>query len=152
VWLAGRGWRVYAIDFSSVALAKGRELEYRNPPEVAIDWVAGDVAEFVAPEPVDLVLICYLQVPAGIRRTTVRNAAESLAPGGTLFMVGHDSRNLTDGTGGPQDPSVLFTAADVVNDLSGLGLTFEQAGEVLRPVAGADRPAIDALVRAVRAT
>ena len=152
VWLAGRGWRVYAVDFSTVALAKGRELERRDPPRIAVSWRAADVTEYVPPEPVDLALICYLQVPAAARRSTVRNAAASLAPGGTLFMVGHDSRNLTDGTGGPQDPAVLFTAADVAEDLDGLGLTIERAGEVYRPVAGAERPAIDALFRATRGT
>jgi SAM-dependent methyltransferase len=152
VWLAGRGWRVYAVDFSAVALEKGRELERRNPPRVAISWFVGDVTEFVSPEPVDLALICYLQVPATARRTTVRNAAESLAPGGTLLMIGHDSRNLTDGAGGPQDPAVLFTAGEVAEDLSGIEMTIQQAGEVLRPVPGADRPAIDALFRATRAT
>ena len=152
VWLAGRGWRVYAVDFSTVALDKGRELERRNPSPTAISWFAGDVTEFVPPEPVDLVLICYLQLTAAARRTTVRNAAESLAPGGTLLMIGHDSRNRTDGTGGPPDPSVLFTAGDIADDLTGIGITIQQAGEVFRPVAGADRPAIDALFRATRAT
>lgn len=151
-WLAARGWRVYAVDFSVVALEKGRELERRNPPHIAIGWIEGDVTRYVPPEPVDLALICYLQLPAVARRAAVRNAAESLAPGGTLLVIGHDSRNFVDGTGGPQDPSVLFTAADVAGDLAGLGLTIEQAGEALRPVAGADRPAIDALLRAVRAT
>ena len=152
VWLAGRGWRVYAVDFSSVAIEKGRELERRQPPAIAIDWLAADVTEFAPPEPVDLALICYLQVSAAARRTAVRAAAESLAPGGTLLVIGHDSRNLTAGTGGPQEPAVLFTAADVLDDLAGLELRVEQAGEVLRPVAGAERPAIDALVRVVRAS
>jgi SAM-dependent methyltransferase len=152
VWLAARGWRVYAVDFSGVALAKGRELEQRNPPDIAIEWIAADVSEFDPPQPVDLALICYLQVPAPVRRATVQKAAGSLAPGGTLVMIGHDSRNLRDGTGGPQDPAVLFTAADVVDDLAGSGLSIERAAEVLRPVPGADRPAIDALVRAVRGT
>jgi hypothetical protein len=65
-------------------------------------------------------------------------------------MIGHDSRNLTDGTGGPQDPAVLFTAGDIADDLTGIGLTIGQAGEVFRPVAGAERPAIDALFRATK--
>ena len=151
VWLAGRGWRVYAVDFSTVALEKGRELERLQQPPIAIGWLVGDVTEFVPPEPVDLALICYLQLPAAARRSAVRTAAESLAPGGTLLVIGHDSRNLTDGTGGPQDPSVLFTAADVADDIAGLGLRVDQAGEVVRPVVGAERPAIDAMLRAVRA-
>jgi SAM-dependent methyltransferase len=153
VWMAQRcGWRVYAVDFSAVAVEKGRELERRNPPDVGIEWFLGDVTEYVPPEPVDLALICYLQLPAAARRTTVRHAAESLAPGGTLLMIGHDSRNLTDGTGGPQDPAVLFTAGDIADDLSGIDMRTVQAGEVFRPVAGAERPAIDALFRATKGT
>ena len=153
VWLASRcGWRVYAVDFSPVALEKGRELERRNPPDVPITWLTSDVTEYLPPEPVDLVLICYLQLPATARRAAVRNAAESLAPGGTLLMIGHDSRNLIEGTGGPQDPSVLFTAGDIADDLSGIEMTIVRAGEVLRPVEGAERPAIDALFRATRGT
>jgi SAM-dependent methyltransferase len=150
VWLAGRGWRVYAVDFSRVGLAKGAELERRVLGRQEITWLASDATTFVAPEPVDLALICYLQVPAAARRAAVRAAVASLAPGGTLLMIGHDTRNLRDGTGGPQDASVLFTAADVAADLDGAGVRIITAGEVLRPVAGADRPAIDALLRAVR--
>jgi len=36
-------------------------------------------------------------------------AASALAPGATLLVVGHDSTNLTEGIGGPQDPAVLFS-------------------------------------------
>jgi SAM-dependent methyltransferase len=152
VWLAGRGWRVYAVDFSSVALEKGRELERRQPVHPPIGWLAADVTEFSAPEPVDLALLCYLQVDPAARRSVVRAAAEALAPGGTLLVIAHDSRNLADGTGGPQDPAVLYTAADVTADLAGCGLRIDRAGEVLRPVTGAERPAIDALLRATRET
>jgi hypothetical protein len=89
-------------------------------------------------------------VPAEQRRAALRCAAESLATGGALLVIGHDSRNLTDGTGGPQDPAVLFTAADVEADLADTGVTVVHGGEALRPVQGAERPAIDALVRATR--
>jgi SAM-dependent methyltransferase len=152
VWLAARGWSVHAVDFSRVGLEKGAELERRTLDEPCIDWVEADATTYTPPEPVDLALICYLQVGADARRAAVRRAAESLAPGGTLFVVGHDSRNLRDGTGGPQDASVLFTAGDIEADVDGLGLRVEKALEVLRPVSGAERPAIDALFRAVRAT
>jgi SAM-dependent methyltransferase len=148
LWLAGRGWRVYAVDFSSVAVTKGAELERRMRGENVVSWVTADVTTYEPPEPLDLALICYLQLPAAERREAVRAAAAYLAPGGTLFVVGHDSRNLADGTGGPQDPAVLFTADDVVADLADTGLRVETAGEVFRTVQGVDRPAIDALLRA----
>ena len=84
--------------------------------------------------------------PRPQRRAAVRAAAAALAPGGTLLVIGHDSRNLTDGTGGPQDPAVLFTAADIAADLAGSGLRDREgrrgvaAGRGRRP-AGDRRPA-----------
>jgi SAM-dependent methyltransferase len=145
LWLATQGWRVTAIDFSPVAIEKARALDVRG----LVDWVVGDVTSYRA-EPADLVLVCYLQLPAAERRAVLRSAADALAPGGMLLVVAHDSRNLTDGTGGPQEPRVLYTAHDAVGDLDGTGLAIERAGEVLREVPGADRPAIDALLRARR--
>jgi hypothetical protein len=81
----------------------------------------------------------------------LRHAVESLAPGGLLLVVGHDTTNLSDGVGGPQEASVLFTPEDIVADLATSGTTVrvEKAERVLRPVQGEPRPAIDALVRAI---
>lgn len=147
LWLARRGWRVIAVDFSIVALDKGRAAE---PQDAGIEWVHADATTYAPAAPVDLALLCYLQVVPGTRRASVRNAAASLAPGGTLLVIAHDSRNLTEGTGGPQDPDVLYTAADVAGDLAGTDLVVERVEEALRPVEGAARPAIDALLGARR--
>jgi SAM-dependent methyltransferase len=143
VWLASRGWTVTAVDFSSVAIEKGRALA----PEV--EWVCADVLDYAPSAPVDLALLCYLQLSAEQRRRAVRRAAQALRPGGTLFVVGHHSRNLHEGTGGPQAASVLFTAADIADD-AGPTIEVMRADSVLRPVEGADRPAIDALFVGVR--
>ena len=150
IWLARQSWRVTAVDFSAVAIGKGRQLEEHELAKPSIAWVVADATTFTAAETVDLALLCYLQLPAGERRAAVRHAAKALAPGGVLLVIAHDSRNLTDGAGGPQDPAVLYTATDVAGDLAGLDLTVEKAQEVLRPVEGAERPAIDALLRASR--
>jgi SAM-dependent methyltransferase len=152
IWLSGRGWRVTGVEFSPVALRKAAEAERHAAGDGHVEWVEADATSYVAPTPVDLVIICYLQLPEEQRRAAVQCAARSVAAGGTLLVVGHDSRNLIDGNGGPQDPAVLFTAADIEADLAGTGVTVGKGGEVLRPVAGAERPAIDALVRAIRAT
>ncbi len=79
-------------------------------------------------------------------------AGRALAPGGALLVVAHDSTNLSDGTGGPPDPGVLYTPADVLADLdaAGVNVTVERAETVERTVAGAERPALDCLVRARR--
>jgi SAM-dependent methyltransferase len=148
LWLAARGWQVTAVDFSSVAIEKARTLQAGTG--ATVDWVCADVLAYRSPDEVDLALLCYLQLPADPRRAVVRAAAEALAPGGVLLVIGHDTENLQHGWGGPQDPAVLFTAADVAADLEGTGLHVERADAVRRPVPDADRPAIDALLRATR--
>ena len=149
IWLAQRGWQVTALDFSEVGLDKARALA-DHAGVTTIDWRCADATTYHHDGEVDLVLISYLHLPAAERRVVVRNAAAALAIGGTLLMIGHESANITQGAGGPQDPAVLFTAADVAGDLAGTGLLIDRADAVLRPFEGAPRPAIDALVRAHR--
>lgn len=149
IWLAERGWTVTAVDFSAVALDKARQLAARRGVEV--DWRHDDVA---APGPpwgaFDLVLVVYLQLPAPARDRALHRAAASLAPGGTIVVVGHHAANLTEGHGGPQDPAVLYGPDEVTAALA--GLTVVRADRVEREVATEDGPrtAIDVLVRARR--
>jgi SAM-dependent methyltransferase len=149
VWLAERGWRVTAIDFSDVALAKAARLAERRGVEV--EWIVGDVlAHELGRQAFDLVAVLYLQLPHAELARVLRSAAAALAPGGTLVVIGHDTTNLTDGYGGPRDPSVLFTPDDVVSELGGLEV--ERAEAVRRAVAleAGEATAIDAFVRARR--
>lgn len=160
VWLAERGWDVTAVDFSQVGLDKGRAIQARHERgrDLRIEWVCADVLEYDAgPGGYDLALLAYLQLPAEQRRAAVRRAFLSLRDGGTLFVVAHDSTNLTDGTGGPQYPEVLYTAEDVLADLDGERFEVVRAERVAREVARpqdapdqAPRTAYDALVRVVR--
>jgi len=147
-WLAGRGWRVTGVDWSAAGVAKGR----RTAPEV--DWRVGDVLTCPLPDALDLVVVAYFQVPAPERRTALRRSASALAPEGRLVVVAHDSTNLTEGTGGPQDPTRLYTAQDVLDDVAdvpGVGWEVLRAERVERVVPAADGhgaagTALDALV------
>lgn len=155
LWLAARGWRVTAIDFSEVAVERGRRLA--EQAGVRVSWRAEDVLTADLPA-CDLVVLAYLQLPEEERRRAVRRAWDSLRAGGTFFLVAHDSTNLTEGTGGPQDPAVLFTAADVLADIGDAGaVEVVRAERVARVVTAeddhggtAERVAWDALVHLVR--
>ncbi len=149
IWLAELGWQVTALDFSEVAIARARERTARAA--VHVDFECADLLDF-EPEPAayDLVIVLYLQLPTDERRLVLARAARAVAEGGTFLLIGHDLTNLTEGVGGPSDPRVLYTPDDIVSELPELDI--EKAGRVLRGVEGADRPAIDALVRAVRRT
>jgi SAM-dependent methyltransferase len=149
IWLAGLGWEVTAVDFSEVAVARARERAARDGVEV--DFLCADLLDFEPrAEAYDLVVVLYLQLPADERRLVLARAKSALAASGTFLLVGHDLLNLTEGAGGPSEPAVLYTTDDIVSDLAGLEI--EKAERVLRDVADADRPAIDALVRARRAS
>jgi SAM-dependent methyltransferase len=152
VWLAEHGWRVTAVDFSSVGLEKGRKLAgVRGIDGARIEWIVADLCDY-EPDPgaFDLVLIAYFQVGADLRGAVLARAAAALAPGGTLLVVGHDLTNLTEGVGGPQYPEVLYTPEGITAELAGLRVL--RAGRVHRTVErdGVAGTAIDTLVRAVR--
>jgi SAM-dependent methyltransferase len=147
VWLAGQGWSVVAADFADVALEQARALAAERGVEV--DWVEADLREWKPPPGAfDLVVVLYLQLPPEELGPIIRQAADALAEGGTMLVVGHHSDNLTSGVGGPKEPRVLYTPEDVAVELDGLEV--EKAEAVLRPVEG-EGDAIDTLVRARRA-
>jgi SAM-dependent methyltransferase len=152
VWLAERGWRVTAVDFSRVGLEKGRKLAAaRGIDQARIGWIVADLCDYEPEQGAfDLVLIAYFQVGAELRATVLRRATAALAPGGTLLVVGHDLTNLTEGVGGPQYPDVLYTPEDITAELSGLRVI--RAERVRRTVErdGVSGTAIDTLVRAIR--
>jgi SAM-dependent methyltransferase len=144
-WLAEKGWQVTAMDFSPVAIEKARKLHD------AVDWQVGDALTAELPGHLDLVVIAYLQIVQEERTTVLRRAFERLRTGGRLLVVAHDSTNLTEGTGGPQDPAVLFTAQDVTADLADTRFDVVHAERVARTVAtkdehGSEGTAWDALV------
>ena len=122
VWLAERGWRVTAVDFSRVGLDKGRKLAAaRGVDEARIRWIVADLGDYDPDQgSFDLVLVAYLQVDAELRAAVLARAAAALAPGGTLLVVGHDLTNLTEGVGGPQYPEVLYTPESITAEVSGL--------------------------------
>lgn len=147
IWLAGLGWDVVGVDFSDVAIAKGRERAERDGVE--IELVVGDLLEYEpAPSAFDLVLLLYFHLPPDELRVVLTRAAAALAPGGTLLVIGHDRTNIEHGVGGPSDPTIQYTPDEIAAELPELEI--EKAERVYRDVAGEDRDAIDALVRARR--
>lgn len=86
IWLASRGWRVTAMDFSAVAVDRERKIAERHG--IHVDWVVADVLDYVPPAPLDLVMILYLHIHRDEFAGILRQAAAAVAPGGTLFILG----------------------------------------------------------------
>lgn len=147
VWLAEHGWRVTAVDFSAVAVDRGRALA--TTAGVEVEWRLADLLEWTpAAEAFDLVALLFIHLPPDERHLVYARAAAAVRRGGTLLVVGHDRSNLTDGVGGPRDPDVLLSPDEIVHDLPA-GFVVGRAGTVRR-VASTEPAPLDAVVRAVR--
>ncbi|MEI9937135.1 MAG: class I SAM-dependent methyltransferase [Pseudomonadota bacterium] len=149
LWLAAHGWRVTAVDFSAAALAHGQSMAEAAGADIAerIDWIESDLATWAANSgQYDLVVCLYVHV-AGSVEEMLRRMAKGVAPGGTLFLVGHrpiDPRTGAD-TAAASQVQISVEAAIAALDSSVWELVV--AEERPRAVVGTG---VDAVIRARR--
>ncbi|WP_219816391.1 bifunctional 2-polyprenyl-6-hydroxyphenol methylase/3-demethylubiquinol 3-O-methyltransferase UbiG [Arthrobacter sp. 4R501] len=149
VWLAGRGWRVQAMDFSSEALAIGRERAFAEGVTGLITWSVADVtAHTPDPGSLDLVLAAFLHLPGPELEGTIARSARSLVPGGLFLYIGHAPADPRESAPVPRTAAVLHDSARVAAWARRAGLYVESAGTRSRPVPGSRRPALDCVVLA----
>jgi hypothetical protein len=75
-------------------------------------------------------VFCHL--PRTIRVPLYAAVVEGLRPGGVVILEAYTPSQLGRGTGGPQDPDMLVTLADLTRELP--GLDFVHAEELEREV------------------
>ena len=107
IWLAHHEWQVTAVDFSDTGLDIARQRAAAE--NVSVDWKLADVTQWSPEQLFDLVTITYLHLADDMNATVIQRASQWVAPGGTLLVIGHDKDNIAHGTGGPQDPAVLYS-------------------------------------------
>ncbi|MHB8465399.1 MAG: SAM-dependent methyltransferase [Acidimicrobiales bacterium] len=120
IWLAERGWLVTAVDISTVALARGAAHSAEVGVLVAqrITWLHADLTTWT-PEvgDYDLVSMQFMHLPPERRDSLLRRLAASVAPAGSLLIVGHHPSDLQTTARRPRTPELLFTAADAAAPL-----------------------------------
>jgi SAM-dependent methyltransferase len=124
IWLAGRGWRVTAVDISAVALERAGGHAAQAGEEVAgrITWRRENLLEWQPPERgYDLVAAHYLHLPSAGRQSLFRRLAAAVADGGTLLIVAHHPSDLQTTVPRPQEPDLFFTGDDIAAQLDGQG-------------------------------
>ena len=88
IWLAAQGWTVTAADISQTAL----DIAAQHAAEagVTVAWERHDLAVSLPAGSFDLVTTSFLHSKVELPRARIlRAAAEAVAPGGTLLVVGH---------------------------------------------------------------
>ncbi|WP_051515372.1 class I SAM-dependent methyltransferase [Candidatus Blastococcus massiliensis] len=115
LWLASRGWRVTAVDFSPVALERGAAKAAELGLADRIDWRHEDLDTWTPPaRAFDLVTAHYLHAAWTDRAAMFRGLAAAVAPGGTLLVVGHQhGEQWGHGHASAHEAGALFTAEDV---------------------------------------
>lgn len=144
IWLAREGWDVTAFDFSAVGIDKARELAR----DTHVKWVVADATTFESTRKFDLVVMFYLHLQDEQFTKAFSRAVDAMAPGGTLFAVGHALANIEHGVGGPPYPEILWTTEGISPLLSGLSVIELEERE--RWVEEADASAIDLVVWATK--
>lgn len=110
VWLAERGWRVTAVDISTVALERAAA----HAGTLPIEWRQADLIGWdPAPECYDLVSSQYVHLLPEPRDALFGHLAAAVRPGGTLLVVGHHRSDLATTMPRPDVPELFFTSEDL---------------------------------------
>ena len=109
VYLASKGFKVTATDYSKVAgkkakaLAKSQNVQvnYRIEDFYDIDWSEKQYENVVG--------ICFQFVPAERIREVLRGLRAATKKGGTLLVHGYTPEQINFATGGPKDVAQMYT-------------------------------------------
>ena len=117
---AGSGWRVTAVDLSTVALqrAAGHAAQLGADLAERIDWRHEDLTSWdPGPGGYDLVSAQYMHLPAAARQALFTRLAEAVAADGTLLIVGHHPSDMQTTMPRPPLPELFFTGDDIAASL-----------------------------------
>ena len=149
LYLARKGWDVTAVDFSPVAVERGRR--FARKAGVEIRWETADLTVYEPRDAAyDWVIIFYLHLGGRRFPPILRRAARAVTPGGTLLVVGHHLKNLEEGGHGPRDPRALYTREAIIAELEGFHVVRSDVVRHAHDHAGAEDTQVDCVVAARR--
>jgi SAM-dependent methyltransferase len=145
LWLADAGWKVTAIDTSSMALTRLRE----QATDVGLDITTevADMTDFLSRRKrFDLIVLANLHADPDERDRLFARVPASLRAGGHLFLVGHHVDSL--GIAGPPQRERLYTEEHLRSAFPSLELIGLERREGRHGDTG--HPSIDVVLWAVR--
>lgn len=118
VYAAKLGWEVHAFDQSE----RGQEKSLRLAEQegVKIHYQIADALDFESSHRFDAVALIYAHLPAEIRKTFHQKVSQFLKPVGELWLEAFAPGQLEFQSGGPKNPSMLYTPELLEEDFKGL--------------------------------
>lgn len=119
VFLAKCGLNVTAVDLSASGLRKAKALAERH--SVSVNWVQADLSEWDwGSAQYDIIASIFIHTPSQIRKPLHHTMLNSLRPGGQVYLEGFTKDQIayqeSHGSGGPDNPDMLFDPADLQDD------------------------------------
>jgi SAM-dependent methyltransferase len=117
VFLASLGLDVLGVDGSEVGLAKARALAAARG--VSIRTEVADLATYEPPEQAfGAVVSISAHLPSVARKRLHGLAERALRPGGIVLLEAYTRAQLARTTGGPKDPDMLMSRADLLAEFA----------------------------------
>ena len=109
VYLASKGFKVTASDYSKVASRKARALA--NKKNVEVNYRVEDFFDIIWSEKQydNVVGICFQFVPQEKINEVMLGLKAATKKGGTLLVHGYTPKQINFGTGRPKDVSLMYT-------------------------------------------
>jgi SAM-dependent methyltransferase len=121
VFLAEKGYKVTAIDSSSVGLQKAQALAAERG--VSISTCVADLAEYQLPlDTYDAIISIFCHLPPPVRSKLYRQIPPALKHGGVFIYEGYTPRQLEHGTGGPPVKELLPEVSELNKELEPLDI------------------------------
>lgn len=121
VYAAKLGWDVDAFDLSEEGYKKAMLLAEEE--SVKINYKLADATVVQYPEGVyDAVVFIYAHFPVEIRKAIHEKACKWLKPGGIILLEAFNYMQVNNTSGGPKDPSMLYTQKMMEYDFNSLNI------------------------------
>lgn len=126
VYAALAGWEVEAFDLSEEG--KKKALKLADEKRVKMNYQVENALHVnYEPESFEVVVLVYAHFPAEIREKIHKKAITWLKPNGKIILEAFNPLQLNNSSGGPKEPTMLYTKEMMQNDFE--GMKFEQLSE-----------------------
>ncbi|MBK9294205.1 MAG: class I SAM-dependent methyltransferase [Oligoflexia bacterium] len=112
VFLASKGFKVTAVDLSTVAKEKALKLAAKN--NVEIEYVVSDLKDYdLGVQKWDGIVSIFGHTPSLIRKNLHQRIKKALKNEGVLILEGYNIEQLKNETGGPKDQDMLYAKEEL---------------------------------------
>lgn len=119
VFAAQNGWQAEAFDLSEEGFKKALKLAQQN--HVSISYKIADAFTVEYPkESFDVAALIFAHFPPSMRKTIHQKIVSWLKPGGVLILEAFNPLQINNTSGGPKEPSMLYTEEMLKEDFKPL--------------------------------